>query len=355
MSTTPSPTPFAATSLRLLIAAMLTAFLAAGALAGCSEADHFTISGKIAGGDDAGVAVMWHDGHGMQVHDVTVADGSFSFRGVAPEYALIWSTGPDGRPLTALIARNGDKIKAEIDPADPDASKVRGNDPTEELDGWRRTNAAILEAVDAPAINDAVEAFIAGHQASPAATALLTTFFGAADAEVRADSLLRLLQPQARSKALLGSFPVMLASRLTLDASGPIKAASLPGPDGNRVRLYPRESSLTLVAFGTPWGMRSADSAIIILRSLTSRYPRRRLLPVEVSTYADSSTWAGNIASDSAAWQITWAPGVTAARQWRQLAIPTLPYFIVADSTGVQKLRTSSASRAREFIEATLK
>lgn len=346
----------AAKGLRLILAALLTALMAAGPLAGCSGADNFTITGKIAGGDDdADMVIMWHDGHGMQRHDVTVDDGSFRFTGVAPDYSLMYILSGGGEPLACFIARNGDKIKADIDMSEPAASEARGNGPTDEINHWLRSNAAVIEAGDAAAINDAVEAFIDGHPASPAATALLTNFFVAADAEVRADSLLRLLQPQARSRALLGSFPVILASRLTLDASGSIKAGSLPGRDGDRVRLYPRESSLTLVAFGSPSGQRSNDSAVILLRDLTRRYPRSRLLPLEVSAYADSATWANNIASDSSAWLITWTPGVTADRQWRQLAVPSLPYFIVADSTGTQRLRTTSAARAGAFIEATLK
>lgn len=345
----------AAKGLRLILAVLLAALVAVGTLAGCSGADSFTVSGKVAGSDDAALVIMWHDGHGMQRRDVTVDGGSFKFTGVAPEYSLMWILSGDGEPLTCLIARNGDKIKADIDLSEPGASVARGNGPTDEINGWLRSNAAVIEADDAAGINDAVEAFIADHPASPAATALLTNFFVAADAEVRADSLLRLLQPQARSRALLGSFPVILASRLTLDASGSIKAGSLPGRDGNRVRLYPRESSLTLVAFGSPSGLRGSDSAVILLRDLTDRYPRRRLLPLEVSTYADSATWAGNIASDSSAWLITWTPAVTADRQWRQLAVPSLPYFIVADSTGAQRLRTTSAARARAFIEATLR
>ncbi len=341
--------------LRLIAAAMVIAAVALSSLTGCSKAPRFTVKGHIEGVSGGDVVIQWHDGHGMQRHDVTVADGSFSFTGVADDYVLLWIVSERGEPLANLIARNGDKLKAEINPDDPGASKTGGNRPTEELSDWLAATADIRGNHDAGAVNDAIETFIADHPTSPAATALLTNFFYAADSEVRADSLLRLLQPQARSRALLGSFPSLLASRLTLDASGALRTGSLPGPDGKRIRLYPREATLTLVAFSSPSGQRRADSAVIILRELTSRYPRRRLLPLEVSGAPDSITWASNIASDSAAWLSTWVPGATADRQWRQLAVPSLPYFIVADSTGTQRLHTTSASRARAFIEATLK
>ncbi|MCM1029120.1 MAG: hypothetical protein NC342_05240 [Pseudoflavonifractor sp.] len=327
---------------------------AATAMAGgCSKADHFTIDGETQG--DEPLTMMWHDGSQMHETHLAPLDGSFRIKGSAPDYALVWLMDESERPLVSVIARDGDHLRVEIDRNEPLNSRARGNDVTEQLDAWIHDNAPALATMDASAINAAVEAFIAENPSSPASTALLTNYFRSMGSEATADSLLRLLQPEARSKALLGSWPALLASRLTLDASGTIGPRSLPGPKGKRIRLYPRDATLTLIAFGTPQGRREADSAVATLRDLTTRYPRRRLQALEVSSYADSSTWAMNVAADTAAaWDITWTPGATADRQWRNYAIPTLPYFIIADSTGTQRLHTASASEASRYITRLL-
>ena len=71
----------------------------------------------------------------------------------------------------------------------------------------------------------------------------------------------------------------------------------------------------------------------------------------DVELDIDTPAWRRITRPDSAGWIQAWLPGGTASRGIDSLAVPSLPYFIVADSTGSQLLRTPSAAAARSFID----
>lgn len=323
---------------------------ALGALAAaCSDDTSFTVTGSFGDHVDRSVTMSYYDGSAYKVATVNSIDGSFRLTGVAPSYTLV--TLSDGAtPLVSLIARNGDGLSADIDYAEPVNSKARGNDPTEAFNGFIRDNAEGYVKGDARALNDAVARYIADHPDSPESTALLTSVYITPGHELQADSLLRLLRPEARTRALLGTFPALLATQLEVDVSGPLSSRTLPGPGGSALRVIPRESTLTLYAFADDAQPSGSDSAAILLRDLTSMFPRKRLHGVELSSASDSLSWAVRVRNDSTAlYDRSWSPMVTAERQWKSLAIPSLPFFILIDSTGNQRMRTHSAAAMRDF------
>lgn len=329
--------------------------LIATLLAGCSKPTDFTVKGKTESGDDLTVYMTYYDGSAMRREEASTLKGEFHLRGRSMSPALLTFTDADHRQLTQAIASNGDEISLTIDTSEPVNSRAKGNKPTEMLSDFMADNAGPLVTGDTRAVNAAVGKFIADHPDSPASTALLTSVFSTPGHEEQADSLLRLLTAKARSRAILGTYPTLLAMQLGVDATANITTRTLPGTDRDHsVRLNPRKASLTLLAFGTSQTL-GTDSAEIILRDLTERWPDTRLQAIELSGAPDSLTWAVGVRRDSTAkWQRTWTPYTTADRQWKSYAIPARPFFIVSDSTGTMRLRTRSAAEAQRFIDAFL-
>lgn len=330
--------------------------LIATLLAGCSKPTDFTVKGKTEGGDDLTIYMTYYDGSAMRREEANTLKGEFHLRGRSMSPALLTFTDADDRQLTQAIASNGDKISLTLDIAEPINSRAKGNKSTQQLNDFMADNAGPLLNGDTRAINTAVSKFIAANPDSPASTALLTSVFRTPGHEEQADSLLRLLTAKARSRAILGTYPTLLALQLGVDVTANIATRTLPGTDRDHsVRLSPRKASLTLLAFGTPKTI-GTDSAEIILRDLTERWPDSRLQAIELSGAPDSLTWAVGVRRDSTAkWQRTWTPYTTADRQWKSYAIPARPFFIVSDSTGTMRLRTRSAAEALHFIDGFLK
>ena len=324
-------------------------------LAGCSKPTDFKVKGKTENGDDLTLYMTYFDGSAMRREEVSTLKGEFNLRGRSMSPALLTFTDADNRQLTQAIADNRDESSLTLDPAEPVTTRAKRNKHTEKLSGFMADNAGPLVTGDIRAINAAVAKFIAENPDSPASTALLTSVFRTPGHEEQADSLLRLLTAKARSRAILGTYPTLLAMQLAVDATANITSRTLPGTDRDHsVRLNPRKASLTLLAFGTSRTIGS-DSAEIILRELTERWPDSRLQAIELSGAPDSLTWAVGVRRDSTAkWHRTWTPYTIADRQWKSYAIPARPYFIVSDSTGTMRLRTRSAAEARRFIDGFL-
>ena len=115
------------------------------------------------------------------------------------------------------------------------------------------------------------------------------------------------------------------------------------------MRYVPSQQSYSLLAFTDS---RKPDSIISRLRNLRKSLGKRRLKIIEISLTGDSAMWRASVKGDSMNWFQAWAPGSTAAREIRRLAVPRAPFYIVADSTGTQLYRGTSAYSAYTLIRS---
>ena len=74
-----------------------------------------------------------------------------------------------------------------------------------------------------------------------------------------------------------------------------------------------------------------------------------------MSMDADTMSWRRNVRADSVSWPTAWAAGAIAAPGVDRLGIPSVPYFIVADSTGRQLFRGRSIKQAEALVDSILK
>lgn len=315
----------------------------------CGNSDSFRISGEI---KDAGAkTIELTYCHGGEVKRITVkaVDGKFAIEGDAPQPALGFLSVSGGVPVATLIVENGEETVCEIDPEEPEQAKIKGSRDNEELAAFVRDNAEALAAGNPREINAAVAKFIGNHRDSKAATALLVTRFCSADNEIAADSLMSLIEPSARSSALLLNFSAALASQLSAEARADIVAMTLYGRNDSLIRYNPFRQRCSLLAF-VGEDKAGRDSVVPVLRALTKDFDDKKLKTVEISTAPDSATWRRITEQDSASWSQAWAPGSVAAPSIRRMAVARVPFFIIADSTGRQLHRGSSASVAERIV-----
>lgn len=324
-------------------------------ICGCSDPEEFTVEGQIKGVGAQNITMTYFADGGLKSTTVAAADGRFSLVGSASAPTLvIISVAPDNVRIATAIARNGEKITVNADIKDPYATQVNGNYDSEAMARWINANATTLKSLNASAINKAVGEYVSAHKDKLHATAILSGFFCCEGFESTADSLFTLLTPDARPVEVAQGFNIVVNTNLTADRIMPIPYLTLYERCDSLIHINPTRHSTTLLCF-IDADKRSRDSIAPQLKLLTDSFPRKRLMAVEISTAPDSAAWRTSLGRDSVDWPQTWVQGSVSAVPIRRLAINRIPYFIVADSTGVPIYRGPSISRARKTVESRLK
>lgn len=317
------------------------------AVASCSKASKFTVEGEIENLGDRMVEMDYYDGHGWQRVTTSTTGGHFMLEGSAEEPTMVALRLTGGDKLVDLLAENGDKLKIKMDFKNPASIEISGNDASRDYGRWMADNAKIISARNVSAINRSVADYVGKNRESMTSTLLLLSRFYMPGYEAEADSLLQLIDADARPAELVGNINAMLSHQLSADARGEIKPMNLYSRRDSTYRYYPDDQSYTLFVFSD---RQKIDTLTRPLKDVRRRLNDRQLAVIEVSLSPDSVEWRRNIASDSATWVQTWAPGAAAAAPIRRLAIPRVPFFIVADSTGRQLYRGTSVSAALKLL-----
>ncbi len=329
--------------------------LLAGVLAaGCSKSDSFKVSGTIEGAGGSMVELLYFNNGAYERLSAPAKEGKFAFQGSVSSPAVAFLSVSGGAPLVELVIRNGADIRCEIDPANRFALKIKGDKANELYGKFLNDNAEVFESRSISRINDAVKKFVEKNPGSIASTVAVITQFRSADNEIMADSLLGIIDAEARPNSLLANYNAVLSSQLSAESRESVGSMTLIGRNDSIVRYNPFRHKLSVLAFagGDKTGR---DSILNALRALRKDYDTKRLGMVEVLTVPDSATWIHVTEQDSATWYQVWTPGTFSAPSFRRMAIARVPYFVVVDSTGHQVHRGSSAVAAESFVRSHLK
>lgn len=334
---------------RLVVPVLLIAAI----VAGCSDNDRFTLTLTVKGLGQQSVTMTYYaDGSVNQTVAQPDKDNLIHFTGRAAEPALVeLSLTAGDRPLAMLVARNGEKIKCELDLDNPASVTVKGCKASEQLAAFVRDNADLIARGDRMALNARIKDFVVANPGSVASTALLVAWFDLDGDAALADSLMNTLSRDSRPYNLIENFNSVMAFRAQNAYKNNVTSFTLVGAKDSLYTLTPRKSAYTLLAF-TGADHTRRDTLTGVLRDLARDYPSRRLKIVEVSMLADSTQWRAETRRDSARWDRTWVPGSAAAIAIQRLQVTRTPFFIVADSLGAQLYRSRSVSNARRFIQS---
>lgn len=323
-------------------------------LTACSDAEQFTIEGSISGANAQSVTLTYFADGGLKNATVTAVNGTFHFTGqsATPTLALL-TVAPDNVRIATLVVKNGDNMTVEADLADPFSTAVSGNSESEATAKWIKDNSQLLKKRSAGAINKAIADYVTTNPKSLASTAILTGFFLSDGFESKADSLYSILDQSVRPIEMTQAFNSVISTYLARQNQEKISFLTLYERCDSMVHINPLRHSATLICI-LDENRQARDSVAPVLRQLTSRYKRDRLMALELSTAPDSSQWRASIGRDSVQWPQTWVQGSVSAAPIRKLNIARVPYYIVADSTGRAIYRGTSITQARKTVENKL-
>lgn len=322
--------------------------------ASCGKSDSFKVSGTIEGAGGSMVELLYFNNGAYERLSTPAKDGRFELQGSASSPAVAFLSVSGGAPIAELAVTNGADIRCEIDPANRFALKIKGDKVNELYGKFLNDNAEVFESRNIPLINDAIKKFVEKHPGSMASTIAVITQFKSADNEIMADSLLGIINAEARPNSLLANYNAVLSSQLSAESRETVGSMTLIGRNDSIVRYNPFRHKLSVLAFAGD-DKTGRDSILKALRALRKDYDTKRLGMVEVSTAQDSATWINVTEQDSATWYQVWSPGSFSAPSFRRMAIARVPYFVVVDSTGHQVHRGSSAVAAESFVRSHLK
>lgn len=317
-------------------------------LAACSKDKYFEVSGTIKGNPTMNIRYMYYNGQTL-INGVTAArDGKFAFRAESERPVMVEIYDNDYKLLGRCYAENGDKIKAELDPKNPYLASFEGNDVSKRYCEFTRKNADKLARHDA-ASNSLIAGYVRANTGDAVSAMLIVGSYDASRSIRGVDSLLLMLEPEARPENITAYYEFQLSRVASTDAFDAVLPMTLRNRRDSLVSFNPRRAGRNLLVFSDRNSGRS-DSIVPRLRRLHNQYGDKQLAIVDFSVDPDTLMWKGSVRADSAAWLQTWAAGSLAAPAISRLGIPTIPYYIVTDSLGRQLYRGVSLTQAIEKL-----
>ena len=334
---------------KTILIALIT--LLATVISGCSGPDSFEVKGHVKGDATINLRALYYVDGALQSSIFPADRGSFSFKGRAPEGAVVEILDNDYRLLGRFYAENGDEIDVTIDPKSPAAMKVeKGNEAAIRWAQWLNANAKILDGRNSKAINALVAKYVKAHPQDIVSTLIVTTVYDASADPEGASKLLSSIAPEARPTALTDAFATLLTYADTSAGKRRVSPLTLMAQGDTVTTFSPRKHRLSLLVFSDENSGR-ADSIVPALRRLRKAHTDKALGIIDISLDTDTLAWQSSTRNDTATWDAAWGTGGIASAALRPLAIPRLPYFIVTDSVGSQIYRGASISQTLKKID----
>lgn len=329
---------------------LAAAFFAAVIAMSCGRRDTFTITCETDRSLQRMIVFSYVDGTGVRQSTIPLEKGKASLTVPVPATTLVSATLADGTYLAECIVSGGDNVKVKFK-LDSEGSgqvskvSVKGSKPTDRLRKFETAYDSLIAAGYSADLNRAVAGYIDSHRDDPVSTVLLLRYFDARDRETGADSLLRLIDTQARPAALLRNYGAVTAPYLNPGDAERVYNFTLLTERDSVKTIRMNAARQNLVAFLSPGDEGSKQTAE--LRRLWEEHDTLRLQLIDYCLYGDSAQWRAATSRDSVGWIRVWAPGGAGGQAVRRLNIPRQPFYILIDSTGRQIYRGSSLEDAR--------
>lgn len=330
----------------LLIAAMIT-------FAACKEDSKMVIKGEMTDGKDVTLHLVMHYPDRVVDEVIATRQGSFEFTAPAKETGdvMVEVFSHSYRLLGVVMVDNSLKVTMKIDAQNPTRFSADGNEFNRAYSDFLADNRENIENRNAEAVNAAVAAYIRHNPESKVATVLMTTIYDASLNPAEAAKLFNCISEDARPDYIAVGYSDLVAG-IGKAKADTVEAVTLLSSKDSLVRLDPTEYRATFIAFSTDDPERG-DSIKTTLREVSRRAGRRGLV-VDHLLSSDTLSWKRQLRRDTATWISVWSGMGVSSPGADRFAIPSLPYFVVADSAGRATYRGTSATAAATAFKKQL-
>lgn len=315
----------------------------------CGHPETFRVEGEIEGAPSINLRVVYIGQQGVRSAITVSREGKFSFEGTSPKPVLVEIYDNDYRIIGRLVAENGQDIKLHLDRDNPYRISAKGNDLSRQWAEWLNSRADSLADASPDTRNAIIARYVTANTSSPVAALLMMTEYDASGQRAAtADSLLNLIDDDARLNIITAGLADQLAHVSSATSHAPVRPFTYVMTGNRRGVFKPSDARLSMIAVCSDG--RNNDSITDMLRSLRPHISQGRLQIIELSTAQDTASWRRNLMTDSTVWVQAWIGGSVASSALGPLGLPRLPYFIITDSAGQQLWRGASIQSARSHL-----
>lgn len=345
------------------------------ALCGCSKDPVFKVEGTLRGGETMNLRAVYYNEQGEMQTAIFPSDkGKFFIKGQTGRGTMVEILSGDYRPLGRFWAEPGDKIELTLDVKNPANITAKGNDVSERWSTFLRDNARVMGALDPQAKNALVAKYVRQNPDDLVSTLLVLTSYDHSVDPEGGRALLEKISPKAQPDYLVQALSANLARITGGQAAQTLVAFPYLNTADSLDTYNPRHHRHTVLVF-TDDASGRPDSLSQALQRLQRGRTARQLAILDFSLCTDTMTWHRQLrqdttvvpralsqqsarcalpaATESTVWRHAWAPGSVAAPALGRMALPRLPFIIVADSTGHQLYRGQSITQALKHLPST--
>ncbi len=312
----------------------------------CSDSEQFRVNGTIEGKPNLNLRANYYSNGAYRSIITACRDGEFEFFANSRTPVILEITDYEYHPMARLLVRDGETYTVEITQGDRFATKTSGSDINTRWSSFLSANTDSLRHNP----QEFIAHYIGSHPSDLLSSILLVTEYDASADPFAADSLLALIQPEARPSWLTEGFNHFLTRLVSESADAPLKPFDYISHNASHKQFNP-SGTINLLALSTTETAR--DSIVATMRRLSGKKTAQDITLTDILLDYDTLEFSRGTRPDSATWAQGWLPGQIANPAIEPLGIPSLPYFIVCDSTGTQLLRTSRVAEVEKFITNT--
>ena len=317
----------------------------------CGGDSEFRINGIIDNFGTGNLKLVYYSKDAVQSVTATAIDGKFMALARTGKPTVIRVYTSAGKLLGRIIIDNGQTLNVGLNATDPTDMTADGNSDSKRLAEFLKNNAAAIKKHDTRALNLAIAEIVRKHPEWTLSALLMNDFYQSADDPHEALKLMASLDPDVARNTGISSLRDML-----LPLSHPLDSLKI-----DSLRIFTSADTLstirttgrrnTLLMF-TDSGIRKHDS---ITSSLSIISRDKNLGIVDISADKDTAAWHESLRelseNDPANITRAWAISPYNLPELTDIPVPTLPWFILTDSTGTLVYRGSSISRVRSILD----
>ena len=319
------------------------------ALTSC-KSDSFKIDGYITNLDVNTVKVVFRGDSGF-VEQLANVDkkGHFTFKGESAQPAIVYLLNHHYEPLAVVVAANGDHLKVKGDASKSMSIKVKGNRLNEDWQLFRDEHAAFYTDPNPSRLDAAIEKYVGEHPNDVLSTVLMLVDYSDYSDLAKVNKLLKGISAEARPESLIAN--LLVTSQLKQRKTNLPRLMTLNlvkhGGDFEEIKLTDRTTLLSLWA--NPQDDRSTLTAN--LQALSDK-AEGKIHIIDILAESDTLRWHKTIQGES--WPHYWAPGGPLEQGIQMLGITSLPWYAVADSTGLVIYSGPNLDTATKMASETL-
>lgn len=319
------------------------------ALTSCNSGS-FKIDGNITNLESNAVTVVFHGDSGIVEQQADVdKKGHFAFKGESPQPVIVYLLNHRYEVLAVAVVANGDHIKVKGDAGKSMSFKVKGNRLNEDWQLFRDEHRAFYSDPNPSRLDAAIEKYVREHPDDMLSTVLMLVDYSDYNDLAKVNKMLKGINAKARPESLTATLMITTQLKKKKTNMPRLTTLNLVKHDGGfeEIKLADRMTLLSM------WANPQNDRSTLVanLQALSDK-SEGRIRIIDILTEGDTLRWHKTIQGEK--WPHYWAPGGPLEQGIQLLGITSLPWYAVADSTGLILYSGPNLDTATKMVTESL-